>query len=76
MNQAVYVRRFVRYISTVAIEAVLQEVLKMPAEERAKRTELLPGVKAGEPNFEMFTTELVARLMLPVTSARAALPAW
>lgn len=37
----VYVCRFVRYISTMAIEAVLQEVLKMPAEERAELVEHL-----------------------------------
>jgi putative addiction module component (TIGR02574 family) len=37
----VYVRGFMRYISTMAIEAVLQEVLKMPAEERAELVEHL-----------------------------------
>ena len=36
-----YVCRHVRYISAVAIEAVLQEVLKMPAEERADLVEHL-----------------------------------
>lgn len=38
---SVYVRRFVRYIWAVAIEAVLQQVLKMPAEERAELVEHL-----------------------------------
>jgi len=37
----VYVCHFVRYIPTVAIEAVLQEMLKMPAEERAELVERL-----------------------------------
>jgi hypothetical protein len=37
----VYVCRLVEYTSTVAIEAVLQEVLKMPADERAELVERL-----------------------------------
>lgn len=37
----VYVCRCVRYILTMAIEAVLQEVLKMPPEERAELVERL-----------------------------------
>jgi len=37
----VYACHFVRYIPTVAIEAVLQEMLKMPAEERAELVERL-----------------------------------
>jgi hypothetical protein len=37
----VYVCQLVRYISTMAIEAVLQEVLKMPADERAELVERL-----------------------------------
>ena len=37
----VYVRPFVRYIAAMAIEAVLQVVLKMPADERAELVERL-----------------------------------
>lgn len=37
----VYVRRLVRYIRVMAIEAVLQQVLKMPADERAELVEHL-----------------------------------
>ena len=36
-----YVRGFVRYNLSVAIEAVLQTVLRMPAEERAELVERL-----------------------------------
>lgn len=36
-----YVCRFVRYIFIMAIEAVLQQVLKMPADERAELVERL-----------------------------------
>jgi putative addiction module component (TIGR02574 family) len=36
-----YVCQLVRYISIVAIEAVLEEVLKMPADERAELVEHL-----------------------------------
>jgi putative addiction module component (TIGR02574 family) len=37
----VYVCPLVQYISIVAIEAVIQEVLKMPADERAELVEHL-----------------------------------
>jgi len=37
----VFVGRFVQYSSTMAIQAVLQEVLKMPADERAELVERL-----------------------------------
>lgn len=49
MNQAVYVRWFVRYISTVAVEAMLQELLKMSADERAELVErLIDSVDGNE----------------------------
>jgi hypothetical protein len=38
---SVRIRRLVRYTSTMAIEAVLQQVLSMPAEERAELVERL-----------------------------------
>jgi len=37
----VYVRLLVRYIRVMAIEAVLQQVLKMPADKRAELVEHL-----------------------------------
>lgn len=52
-----YVRRFVRYISTVAIEAVLQEVLKMPADERAELVERLIDSLDGD-EVELSAEEL------------------
>jgi putative addiction module component (TIGR02574 family) len=45
----VYVRRLVRYIWAMAIEAVLQQVLKMPADERAELVEhLIDSLEAEE----------------------------
>jgi hypothetical protein len=53
----VYVRRFMRYISSVAIDAVLQEVLKMPADERAELIERVID-SLGDEEVELSADEL------------------
>lgn len=58
MNQAVCARGFVQYISTVAIEAVLQEALKMSADERAELIERLIDSLDGD-EVELAAEELV-----------------
>ena len=53
----VYVCRFMGYSSSVAIEAVLQEVLKMPAEERAELVERVID-SLGDEEVELSAEEL------------------
>lgn len=53
----VYVRPLVRYISEMAIEAVLQVVLKMPADERAELIERLID-SLSEDEIELSAEEL------------------
>lgn len=62
-----YVGRLVRYIPSVAIEAVLKEVLKMPAEERAELVERLID-SLDEDEVELSAEEL-AQLDDAITDA-------
>jgi hypothetical protein len=55
----VYALGFVRYTLSVAIEAVLQQVLKMPAEERAVLVErLIDSPDENENEIEISAEEL------------------
>jgi hypothetical protein len=74
MNQAMFVRRFMRYISAVAIETVLQQVLKMPADERAELIErLIDSLDVDE--VELSAEEL-AQLDKAIADADRAVERW